>query len=137
MSQGITQGKTLTETIPLDAKVWDQFAVGLFQEVFLLCEADYLHIRNGKPMTLNWAHGFLLASVGLGLSIIGKLFSVPWGTHSSVHLGEWIGLSVGFFISFVLYMIGLALPNDRKRVLKQIERHFADSPRTHHIVGQK
>lgn len=137
MSQSIIQGKTLTETIVLDAEVWAQPAVGLFQPVFLLCEADYLHIKNAKPMTLNWAHGLLLASVGLGLSIIGKLLAIPWGHTVTVYIAEWIGLGVGFFSSLILYIISPVLPNERKRVLKQIEKFFADSPRTHHIVGQK
>jgi len=78
MSQGITQGKTSTKTIRLDAEVWGQFAAGSFQVNFLLCEADFLRTKNGKPITFRWAHGILLTSVGLGLSVIGKVLSAAW-----------------------------------------------------------
>ncbi|WP_261881430.1 hypothetical protein [Vibrio coralliirubri] len=44
-------------------------------------------------------------------------------------------LGAGVAISIVLYLVGLALPNDRKRVMKEIKEHFNTAPKQRQVVS--
>lgn len=133
MPNKIIKGKTFTEPIHSDEQLTSQATVGSFQADFLLCEADYLRIKS-KPALQNWSHNIFLTAVGIGLLIIGKYLSKKYGYSAEILIGEWIACGVGLILSLILYGLGLILPNEKKRVMKQIAEHFSKAPRTKHIV---
>jgi hypothetical protein len=110
--------------------------IGTFQEDYRLCEADYLRLKTSKPVTLGWANGILLATLGYGLSLIPKLFDKLTGKPVEIAIGEWLTLLIGICLSILLYLIGLALPNDRKAVMKEIENHFKSAPKSRQIIRE-
>lgn len=98
--------------------------IGTWQAEYLLREIEFERIKYGKPITFNWANGIALTTVGFGLSLVAKGYS----DIALIIKGEWVALCVGFIVSIVLYLIGLILPNNRKKVMNKIEKHFADAP---------
>ncbi|MBS3667068.1 hypothetical protein [Vreelandella boliviensis] len=108
--------------------------IGTWQADYPLTALDFVHIKNGKPVTFNWANSIFLATVGFGLNLIGKGASQAVGTQQPIYVGEWIALGIGMFVALVLYGIGLALPNERKRVMKEIQDHFKNSPKQRQVV---
>lgn len=109
-------------------------SVGTWQADYPLTGRDYEHLRNGKPVTFNWANSMLLTTIGFGLNILGKYISNAAGVTTTIYIGEWIALTIGFGFSIVLYVVGLALPNDRKSIMKKLKNHFDHSPRKRQML---
>jgi len=110
--------------------------IGTFQEDYRLCEADYLRLKTSKPVTLGLATTIFLSSLGYGISLIPKFLDKLTGKSVEFAIGEWLPLSIGMILSLLLYIIGLALPNDRKAVMKEIENHFKQAPKSHQIIRE-
>ncbi|MEH6629125.1 MAG: hypothetical protein V7739_22045 [Motiliproteus sp.] len=111
-------------------------SVGTWQADYPLTARDYEHLRHGKPVTFNWANSILLTTIGFGLNILGKFLSQQAGVEITIYIGEWIALSIGFGASVILYSIGLALPNDRKTIMKQLKDHFDNSPKKRQMLKE-
>jgi len=109
-------------------------SVGTWQADYPLTGRDYEHLRNGNPMTLNWANSILLTTAGVGLNILGKFLSQLAGVKIAIHSGEYLALIVGVGISALLYLIGLFLPNDRKSIMKKLKNHFDNSPKKRQML---
>lgn len=108
-------------------------SVGTWQEDYPLREVDFERIKHGKPVTFIWAHSFLLASFGFGLSLIAKGYS----DIASIKKGEWIALTVGLLFSGVMYLIGSLMPNKRKETMNRIEEHFKQAPTSRQVFREK
>lgn len=129
-------GKTFVKTVLLDEQITFEPTIGSLQADFPLCEADFMRIKSGKPTTLNWAHSIFLTTIGIVLLIFGKYLSTKWGYQAKILLGEWIACGAGILLSLILYLVGIALPHERKKVMKSIEEHFRKAPRTRHLMGK-
>lgn len=127
------ENQQITETIPVHGLL-SGANIGTWQADYPLTAIDFEHIKNGKPVTFNWANSILLATVGFGLNLIGKGASQVVGMQQPIYVGEWIALGFGVVVAIVLYGIGLALPNERKRVLREIQDHFKNSPKQRQVV---
>lgn len=135
-NKDIVQGQVFKETITLETDSTNPI-IGSLQADFGLCEADYLRIKNGYPKTLIWAHSILLANAGLGISILGKYIDrILNGSNTPILAWEKYGFISALIVSFFLYLLGIFLPNEKKKVMKDIKNHFEYSPRTKHIVGK-
>ena len=98
--------------------------IGTWQSEYLLREVEFERIKYGKPITFNWANSIALTTIGFGLNLVAKGYS----NVANINKGEWIALSAGIAFSIALYIIGLLLPNNRKKVMKKIEKHFENAP---------
>jgi hypothetical protein len=127
------ENQQISETIPVHGLL-SGASIGTWQADYPLTAIDFEHITNGKPVTFNWANSILLATVGFGFNILGKGASTLAGIPQHIYIGEWIALGAGVLVSIVLYLVGLALPNDRKRVMKEIKDHFNNAPRHRQVV---
>lgn len=127
------ENQQITETIPVHGLL-SGANIGTWQADYPLTAIDFEHIKNGKPVTFNWANSILLATVGFGLNLIGKGASQVVGMQQPIYVGEWIALGFGVVVAIVLYGIGLALPNERKRVMREIQDHFKNSPKQRQVV---
>jgi hypothetical protein len=127
------ENQQITETIPVHGLLSDAH-IGTWQADYPLTGLDFEHIKNGKPVTLNWASSILLTTIGFGLNLIAKSASQLAGIQQQIYIGEWVALGIGCAVSVILYLIGLALPNDRKKVMKDIETHFKNAPRHRQVV---
>jgi len=127
------ENQQISETIPVHGLI-SGASIGTWQADYPLTALDFEHIKNGKPVTFNWANSILLATVGFGFNILAKGATTLAGVEQQVYIGEWIALGAGVAISIVLYLVGLALPNDRKRVMKEIKEHFNTAPKQRQVV---
>jgi hypothetical protein len=131
------ENQQITETIPVHGLL-SGTSVGTWQEDYPLTALDFEHIKNGKPVTFNWANSILLTTVGFGLNLLGKGASQLAGVQQQIYIGEWIAFGCGIAATVILYLIGVALPNDRKRVMKEIQSHFKNAPKQRQVVkGEK
>jgi len=130
------ENQQITETIPVHGLL-SGASVGTWQADYPLTALDFEHIKNGKPVTFNWANSILLAAVGFGLNLLGKGAS-QLGVQQQIYIGEWIAFGGAITVSVALYLVGLLLPNDRKRVMKEIQVHFKSAPKQRQVVkGEK
>jgi len=111
-------------------------SIGTWQADYPLNGRDYEHLKNGKPVTFNWANSILLTSIGISLTLLGKYISQQADPSVVVYKGEWIALAIGIILAIVLYLVGLFLPNDRKKIMKKLQEHFDNSPKILHIVKE-
>lgn len=129
----LIENEQITETIPVHGLL-SGANIGTWQADYPLTAIDYEHIKNGKPITFNWANSILLTTIGFGLNLLGKGASEMAGVQQEIYIGEWIALGVGIIVSILFYLIGLALPNDRKKIMKKIQDHFNTSPKQRQVV---
>lgn len=130
----LVEGQRFTETFPATADRTEP-SIGSLQADFPLCEADFLRLKNGNPKMLTAAYSVLLTAVGLGLSLGGK-YAEAIINRLLVPIPKWevYGFASAIALAAILYFAGLFLPNDKKKVMNDIETHFKKSPRTRHIV---
>lgn len=123
MTTKIIENQEITET-QMVPNLLTGTDIGTWQAEYLLREVEFERIKNGKPVTHNLANSIVLTSFGFGLN----LFSKGYADITTISKGEWIALSVGSIISVIFYIIGMCLPNNRKKVMKEIEDHFKNAP---------
>lgn len=111
-------------------------SIGTWQADYPLTGRDYEHLKNGKPVTFNWANSILLTSIGIGLTLLAKYISQQSDSSVLIYKGEWIALSIGVMAAVILYIIGLCLPNDRKKIMKNLQTHFDNSPKKRQLVRE-
>ena len=116
-------GRKITET-QLVPDLLTGTDIGTWQAEYLLREVEFERIKYGKPITFNWSVSIALTTFRFGLNLLAKGFS----DVASISKGECVALGVGIVLSVVLYIIGLCLPNNRKKVMKKIEKHFKEAP---------
>jgi hypothetical protein len=133
-AEQIVEGRRFTQTFSMNTDTTEP-AISSLQADFGLCEVDFLHLKNGQPKTVIWAYSVLLTGVGLGISIMGKYVDrILNGTTTPIPKWEIYGSIAAIVIAALLCLLGLILPNEKKKVMKDIETHFKNSPRTKHIV---
>jgi|SRR5690554_4224625 hypothetical protein len=123
MTDRTIENQTITETQNFP-DLLTGVEIGTWQASYVLREIEFERIKHGKPITYNWANSIALTSFGFALNLFAKGYS----DLSVISKGEWIALAVGVAISIILYAIGLALPDNRKRVMRDIETHFKNAP---------
>lgn len=123
MTEKIVHGKVITET-QIVPDLLTGTDIGTWQAEYLLREVEFERIKYGKPVTFNWANSIALTTIGFGLNLLAKGYT----NVAIISKGEWVAMSVGIVLSIVLYVIGRCLPNNRKKVMKKIEKHFEDAP---------
>ncbi|ABX51417.1 hypothetical protein Sbal625DRAFT_0804 [Shewanella baltica OS625] len=129
MTERIIENQVITETQVIPDLLTGS-DIGTWQAEYLLREVEFERIKHGKPITYNWANSIALTSFGFGLSLLAKGYS----SASLITKGEWVALAFGIGISVVLYLIGIFLPDNRKKVMKKIESHFETAPTQRQIL---
>ena len=140
LTHGITMSENISNQEITQTKVVPGLlsgaSIGTWQADYPLTGRDYEHLKNGKPVTFNWANSILLTSIGFGLNILGKFISQKTDPSIVIYQGEWVALAIGVITSIVLYVIGLLLPNDRKQIMKKLRTHFDNSPKKRQMVQE-
>lgn len=129
MTERIIENQEFTETQEVPDLLTGS-DIGTWQAEYLLREVEFERIKHGKPVTYNWANSITLTSFGFGLSLLAKGYS----NTSLITKGEWVALAFGVGISAILYLIGIFLPDNKKKVMKKIESHFETAPTQRQIL---
>ena len=133
MTEQIYKDKVITQTVIAENLLTDT-SVGTWQEDYPLREVDFVHIKNGKPVTYIWANSVLLTTFGFGLNLLAKWFPQTDSNIPQITNGEWIAFGCGIGISGILCIVGLMLPNERKKVMNDIKSHFKSAPKSRQAV---
>jgi hypothetical protein len=116
------ENQRLDKTIHLELEVKTEPKISSMQEDFLLCEADFVRLKNGKSKASIIAISFFLASIGFGVSFIAKYLASFLDANSfSFETWEWVAPVISSVISLVIYLVCLAIPNDHTKVRKQLK----------------
>ena len=104
------------------------------QEIFPLCEADFLRLKSPGSKTLVAGLSLCLAGFGFFLSPIAKYIQAQTsGKPVAIEPWEWYAPLIGLAIGVVLCGLARILPNNKRRILQDITDHFAAAPRKHRI----
>ncbi|MGO4894749.1 hypothetical protein [Flavobacterium sp. W21_SRS_FM6] len=128
MTARIIENQEVTETQNFP-DLFTDVEVGTWQAEYVLREVEFERLKNGKPITYNWANSIGLTSFGFALNLLAKGYS----DHTIILKGEWIALGLGVSVSVVLYVVGTMLPDNRKKVMKDIESHFENATKKKQI----
>lgn len=127
MADKIFKNKVLNQTFEA-MDILSNVSVGTWQEDYLLTELEFERIKSDKSITFLWAHRIFLSTIGFGIIIAAKGISTWVNVPERISIVEWAALGIGVVVSIFIYIVGYIvdyfLPNNRKRVMKNIERHF-------------
>lgn len=110
-------------------------SVTTLQAPYLLTEADFLRLKGSPPVTAAFATIVFSGVVGYAVSLGPKIAPLFDGGKSQLTSGEISTMAVGTLASVLLYAIGFLWPNDKKKMMEKILRHFDSAPPSSHIVG--
>ncbi len=126
----VISGKVFNSTFPITENITEEPTLEMIQEYYLLCEADYLRIKNVFQDLSSYILGIFSASVGMTIIWLAKLFQVyVMGITLAIDTYEWLAPLIGFFISLALLIICRFVPNEKKQVMNAIKDHFYKAPR--------
>lgn len=124
----VYKDKVLTETFIATEDLLSGTTIGTWQEDYPLRQVEFEWIKDSNPMTFIWANSILLTTLGFGLNLLAKGYSAFTSNTPPIGKSEWIAFFSGLAASAVLYVVGVFLPNKRKKVMTKIEQHFKNAP---------
>lgn len=130
------KGKQIQQTIVV-ADLLNGRTVTTMQQAYLLTEADFLRLKGSPPVTAAIATIIFSGVIGYIVSLGPKIAHVFNGGASDLTSGEINTILVGTTISIVLYAVGFFCPNDKKKLMNKISKHFDDAKPSSHIVGEQ
>lgn len=113
----------------------EYLTVATVQADYSLSATEHVILKNQWVSIYGWALNVGFATFGYFLSILPKVLAYLENPESpSVAKGEWIALAFGCAAVLVLCLVGWCWPNDRKKLLKTIDEHFAKAPKSRQRV---
>jgi hypothetical protein len=122
----IIQGRTFTQ--PLHLKDGSP-RIFTFQEPYWLEEKDYLILTKTTSFLAIWAHTILAGATLYGITILARYIYYSNSSDKNIKIGDWelIALTIAFVLSGLLEILNVLLPNDKKKLLKEIGKHFEEN----------
>ena len=102
--------------------------VGMWQESFQLTALQFEYIKNGKSQIQNWSTNLFIASIGYILIILAKILSNILGEAQTISNLEKYVIVITISIAIILFLIDHFIPSNRQKTMKQIQKHFENSP---------
>lgn len=133
MTRKKVMGEVITETIPTN-NTFSGVATVTSQEDYAISHVDFYHLKNTSSPISQWTTNTFFAFVGYGVSLSPKMVNSFLGKTEVVSQSEWIALIGGVVVSVILFAISKCLPNERKTLLKNMEDHFKQAPKTRRAV---
>lgn len=122
------EGQQLNQTINVTDLLNEQ-SITTMQKPFLLSEADFLRLKGKPPITASLSSMLFAGDIGYVISIASKF------KNKQLSAGEIWTVIIVLIIAILIYGVGFLFPNDQKRTIKKISKHFEDAPVSSHIVG--
>lgn len=129
------EGQTIDHTYMLDVDVVGEPMLASLQCDFSLCEADFLRLKGRYSKWLEAAIAVLLLSVGYAISIAAKYInSMLFGGTPTVERWEYFALAIGLAAALILFICARCLPNEKQKLLREMEQHFRKYPRQRRVM---
>lgn len=93
-----------------------------------------MRLQSNDSLPIKGAKYSATVSLGYLLSVLAK-YAVNFYTPNkyTIEQWEWAIPIVGFIISLLMFLISLAFPSEKKKVLKKIQKHFSEAPQVTEI----
>lgn len=129
-------GQTVNETITMEAPLSGQTVVS-YQATYYLDEAEFLHLQSSGSRTMLAAGATGSATVGFLVGLLPKIkFEGGIPNFDAIQLGERNTLAIMLVVSVLIYVIGLVMPSERRRVTREIRKYFNDYRSRRRAGGQ-
>ncbi|MCE7530808.1 hypothetical protein [Acinetobacter nosocomialis] len=117
----------IKKTVRVEKDVISKGNLESLQALFPLKEADFLRLKS-KESSFKTFSGYILGAViGYVFNILKNIYDYfVNGNIKAVQTSEWIIIGVGLLATIVCYLIGEYLPNERTKIMKNIEKYFND-----------
>jgi hypothetical protein len=129
--------QTINQTVIVYDDILTGTSIGTLQKPFLLCEADYLRLRQADTWLSRWSQNIFFSAIGFGLSISPKFLAQISGQKERVSQQEWWVFLGTLGLGFVMYLVNLALPSEKKKTLTRIANHFDSAAKTRPFFRNK
>ncbi len=114
----------------------EYLSVATVQADYSLSASEHVVLKNKWVSAYGWALNVGFATFGYFLSIFPKLVAyLESSTNPAIAKGEWLALGFGAGLTVFLCLIGLLCPNEKRALMKAIDKHFADAPKVRRRVG--
>jgi hypothetical protein len=128
------EGRQLSQPITIN-DLLNGRSVATIQPPYLLTEADFERLKGAPPITAALATIVFSGVVGYAIGLGPKFAPMFELKPTELTSGEFTTIVAGTVISGFLYLIGCLWPNDKKKTMKKIAKHFDGAPPSAHIVG--
>lgn len=125
--------ESFSQTLTTD-DVLSGLAFATMQADYSLSAADYMQLKNGWVSAYGWAMNIGFATFGYTLSIYPKLYASFLSRDGGASQGELTALGIGVGLVVLLCLLGLCLPSEKKKIMKEIHDHFKTAPKSRHPV---
>ncbi len=95
------------------------FQIMVSHEPFVLAKDEYQVLKSGNSFIANSATNILAATIGIALIIAAKYFS-----RTKIEDWELYVFYFGLILTAAAFVLAKFLPNDKKKLLKKIDKHF-------------
>lgn len=120
-------GQTLNQPIYVDGTVFSNPHITIPREPFLLERYDFDKLIKGESIFIIVANIINGSGIGLFINMVAKFFGSKIDTN--IQFDNWEVYS--FIFSLVLialcYFIDFCVPNERRKIVKNIKKHFENT----------
>lgn len=128
------EGRQLSQPIAV-TDLLNGKSVATMQPPYFLTEVEFERLKGSPPITAALATIVFSGVVGYAVSLGPKITPLFDSKPSELTSGELRTIVAGIVISAGLYAIGYLWPNDKKKTMRKIAKHFDSAPASTHIVG--
>jgi hypothetical protein len=128
-------GKHLSQPIKVSGLLNGR-SVATIQPAYLLTEVDFERLKGSPPITASLASLVFSGVVGYAIGLGPKIAPILESKPTELTSAELRTIVFGTVVSAILYVIGYAWPNSKKKTMKKIANHFDGAPASAHIVGE-
>ena len=119
------RNQTFTQTYRNSVNVTTSPLIEVSQEPYLLDKADYHVLKAEERPLKTLANDALFLCIGFGITLLAKYIQ-----SSEIQRWEWVTLFIAVGVTLLLFIVGMCLPNEKRRLLGEIKKHFADKPKS-------
>ncbi|ELX05552.1 TPA: hypothetical protein ACGDYM_002714 [Acinetobacter baumannii] len=115
----------IKKTVHVEKDVISYGNLESLQAIFPLKEADYLRLKS-KESKLKTFSGYILGGVvGYVLNLTKNIYDfMANGNENAVQNSEWLTIIGGTIACIICWLLGEYLPNERTKVMKNIDKYF-------------
>lgn len=133
----VKEGQIFAKTLSIDEEIEVEPEIVIAQAAFALSEAEFMKMKYGEPKIIQISYSIAMVGIGTSFNLIGKWWQANENQKTTaIEMWEILATVIPLAVALILIVIGVFLPNDKKRILKKIEGHFDSSPKTKSIRGK-
>jgi hypothetical protein len=127
--------ENITEPLQTNDIFSDGYLFATVQADYSLSATDYMMLKNGWVSLYAWSLNIFLATFGYAMSVMPKFLSGEMAYKlEALSKGEWNTLGAGSALALLIFAVGFFMPNEKKQVMRAIDKHFKNAPKSRQQV---